>query len=236
MKLIKITAVGFLALFITSVSFAQTVEEIVKKNIDAIGGADAWKKINTLQQEGTMTVQGAEINVAVIAVNGKGVRQNMSVMGMTGYQIVTPSEGWSFMPFQGQTKPEALTPEQLKESVDDLDIQGKLIDYASKGTTVESLGKDDVEGTECFKLRITTKTGNVETVFIDPKSYYVVRSISKRKANGQEVDVTTDFSNYKKLPEGIVVPMSITLGFGELKISKVEVNKTIDESTFKPAQ
>ena len=236
MKLIKITAVGFLALFITSVSFAQTVEEIVKKNVEAIGGIDAWKKINTMQQEGTMTVQGAEIGVAVIAVNGKGVRQNLSVMGMTGYQIVTPSEGWSFMPFQGQTKPEALTPEQLKESTDDLDIQGKLIDYAAKGTTVELLGKDDVEGTECFKVRITTKAGNVETVFIDPKSYYVVRSISKRKANGQETDVTTDFSNYQKLPEGIVIPMSITLYGGELKIKKVEVNKTIDESMFKPAQ
>ena len=236
MKLIKIAAVAFLALLITSVSFAQTVEEIVKKNVDAIGGVDTWKKINSIQQEGTMTIQGAEIAVAVIAVNGKGVRQNMTVMGMTGYQIVTPSEGWSFMPFQGQTKPEALTPEQLKESIDDLDIQGKLIDYSAKGTTVELLGKDDVEGTECFKVRITTKAGNVETVFIDPKSYYVVRSISKRKANGQETDVTTDFSNYQKLPEGIVIPMSITLYGGELKIKKVEVNKTIDESMFKPAQ
>lgn len=236
MKLIKTAAIAFSALFITTVAFAQTAEEIVKKNIEAIGGADAWKKVNTVRQEGTMTVQGAEVSVALIAVNGKGVRQDISVMGMTGYQIVTPSAGWSFMPFQGQQKPEALTEEQLKESIDDLDIQGKLIDYSKKGHTVELLGKDDVEGTECFKLKITSKTGNVETIFVDPKSYLVVRSISKRKANGQEQDVTTDYSNYQKLPEGIVIPMSVTLGFGELKITKVEVNKAIDEAIFKPAQ
>jgi len=236
MKLIKTAVIAFLALFITSVAFAQTAEEIVKKNIEAIGGADAWKKVNTIRQEGTMTVQGAEVSVAVIAVNAKGVRQDISVMGMTGYQIVTPSAGWSFMPFRGQQKPEALTEEQLKESIDDLDIQGKLIDYSKKGHTVELLGKDDVEGTECFKLKITSKTGNVETIFVDPKSYLVVRSISKRKANGQEQDVTTDYSNYQKLPEGIVIPMSVTLGFGELKITKVEVNKAIDETIFKPAQ
>ena len=157
-------------------------------------------------------------------------------MGMTGYQIVTPTQGWSFMPFQGQAKPEALTEEQLKESIDDLDLQGKFIDYSSKGSTVEMLGKEDVEGTECFKIKITTKSGNVETVFIDPKSFLIVRSISKRKANGQEADMTTDYSNYQKLPEGIVVPMSMTLPFGELKISKVEVNKTIDESIFKPVE
>lgn len=236
MKLIKTIAVAFFALLITGVSFAQTVEEIVKKNIEAIGGADAWKKINSIKQEGTMTVQGAEVNVALTAINGKGMRQDLTVMGMTGYQIVTPKEGWSFMPFQGQTKPEAMTPEQIKESIDDLDVQGKLIDYSAKGNTVELLGKDDVEGTECFKIKITSKAGNVETIFIDPKSYYVVRSISKRKANGQEADVTTDYSNYQKLPEGIVIPMSLTLPFGELKISKVEVNKTVDESIFKPAQ
>ena len=237
MKLIKTAGLACLSLLIASISFAQSVEEIVKKNVDAIGGAEAWKKINSVQQEGILTVQGGtEVNVALFAVNGKGMRQNISVMGMTGYQIVTPAAGWSFMPFQGQTAPEALTPEQLKESIDDLDVQGKLVDYAAKGTKVELLGKDDVEGTECFKVRITTKSGNVETVFIDPKSYYVVRSIAKRTANGQETDVTTDYSNYQKLPEGIVVPMSLTLPFGELKISKVEVNKTVDESIFKPAQ
>jgi len=47
--------------------------------------------------------------------------------------------------------------------------------------------------------------------------------------------VSTDLSNYKKLPEGIVVPFSITLSFGELVISKAEVNKPVDESLFKPS-
>jgi hypothetical protein len=156
-------------------------------------------------------------------------------MGMTGYQIITPTAGWNFLPFQGQTTPEPMTADELKQSADDLDVQGKLVDYKSKGNTVEYLGKDDVEGTECFKLKITTKAGNVETVFIDPKSYYIVRSVVKKTANGQESDVPTDLSNYKKLPEGIVVPFSITLPFGELVISKAEVNKQIDEATFKPS-
>ena len=156
-------------------------------------------------------------------------------MGMTGYQIVTPTAGWNFMPFQGQAAPEAMTADELKQSADDLDVQGKLVDYKSKGNTVEYLGKDDVEGTECFKLKITSKAGNIETVFIDPKSYYIVRSVVKRTANGQESDVQTDLSNFQKLPEGIVVPFSIKLSDGELVISKAEVNKQVDESTFKPS-
>ena len=235
MKLIRTSVIAIAAMLVSVFTFAQTAEEIVAKHVEAIGGAAAWKKINSLSYEGKMTVQGAEVNVTLTVLNGKGVRQNISVMGLTGYQIITPTAGWNFMPFQGQTSPEPMTADELKQSADDLDVQGKLIDYKSKGNTVEYLGKDDVEGTECFKLKITSKAGNIETVFIDPKSYYIVRSVAKRTANGQESDVPTDLSNYKKLPEGIVVPFSITLPFGELVISKAEVNKQIDESTFKPS-
>ena len=236
MKLIKTSAIAIVAMLVSVFTFAQTVEEIVAKHVEAIGGTEAWKKINSIYYEGKMTVQGAEVNVTLTSLNGKGVRQNISVMGMTGFQIITPTAGWNFMPFQGQTAPEAMTAGELKESADDLDVQGKLVDYKSKGNTVEYLGKDDVEGTECFKLKITTKAGNVETVFIDPKSYYIVRSVTKKTANGQENDVQTDLSNYQKLPEGIVVPFSIALSFGELVISKAEVNKQVDESLFKPSK
>ena len=235
MKLIRRSAIAILAMLVSVFTFAQTAEEIVAKHIEAVGGAAAWKKVNSIYYEGKMTVQGAEINVTITALNGKGSRQNISVMGMTGYQIVTPTAGWNFMPFQGQTTAEPMTADELKQSADDLDVQGKLIDYKSKGHSVEYLGKDDVEGTECFKLKITTKAGNVETVYIDPKSYYIVRSVVKRTANGQESDVQSDLSNFQKLPEGIVVPFSITLPFGEMVISKAEVNKQVNESTFKPS-
>jgi len=235
MKLIKTSAIAIVATLVSVFTFAQTAEEIVAKHIEAIGGTEAWKKINSLYYEGKLTVQGAEINVTLTALNGKGVRQDLTVMGMTGYQIITPKAGWNFMPFQGQTTAEAMTADELKQSADDLDVQGKLVDYKAKGNTIESLGKDDVEGTECFKLKVTTKAGNVETIFIDPKTYYIVRTIQKRIANGQESDVPTDLSNYKKLPEGIVVPFSMTLPFGELVISKADVNKPVDESLFKPS-
>ena len=235
MKLIRTSAIAIVAMLVSVFTFAQTAEEIIAKHIEAVGGTAAWKKVNSLYYEGKMTVQGAEINVTITALNGKGSRQNISVMGMTGYQIVTPTAGWNFMPFQGQTTAEPMTADQLKESADDLDVQGKLVDYKSKGHSVEYLGKDDVEGTECFKIKITTKAGNVETVFIDPKSYYIVRSVVKRTANGQETDVQSDLSNFQKLPEGIVVPFSITLPFGEMVISKAEVNKQVDVSTFKPS-
>lgn len=212
---------------------AQTADEVIAKHIAAIGGVENWKKVNSMKMEGVLQVQGAEVNVTVTILHGKGLRQDISVMGMTGYEIVTPTEGWDFMPFQGQTEPEAKTPEELKEAQDQLDAQGELIDYAAKGHTVELIGKEDVEGTECFKLKVTKKGGSVSTLYIDPKNYYIIQSKSIQKANGQEMEVTSSFSNYEKLPEGIVVAKSITLPFGEMNMTKISVNIPIEESFFK---
>ena len=226
---------AFLLVATAFVTKAQTADEIISKHIDAIGGADAWRKVTSIRQEGTMQVQGADVTVARTVLHGKGTRQDISLGGMNGYSIMTPTAGWNFMPFQGQTQPEPMTAEDIKEGQQDMDAQDELVDYKGKGTTVELLGKDDVDGTECYKLLVTFKSGKSESLFIDPASYHIIRQVAKQKANGQEMDITTNFSNYQKLPEGIVVAMSMTLPFGELNIKKVEVNKPVDEMIFKPA-
>lgn len=213
---------------------AQTAEEIVAKHIEAIGGADAWRKINSVRMEGTLQVQGAELTVTQTVLHGKGSRQEFSVAGMTGFMIITPAAGWNFQPFNGQTEPEPMTAEDVSKSQSELDAQGILIDYVQKGHTIEYLGKDDVDGTECFKIRVNVKGEDPETMYFDTKSYLLIRQVSKQNRNGQEVEVITNYSSYEKLPEGILVAKSVTLPFGELNVTKVTINGTVDESIFSP--
>jgi hypothetical protein len=235
MKHLKLTLL-FASIIAFSSSYAQTVEEIISKHVDSIGGAAVWAKITSIRQEGTVQVQGAEVSVVRTVLHQKGTRQDISFAGMNGFKILTTTAGWNFMPFQGQTEPEPLTEEDIKEGQPDLDAQDELVNYKEKGTTVELVGKDDVDGTQCFKLLVTFKSAKTETLFIDPKSYLIIRQISKVKANGQEMEDITNFSNYQKLPEGIVVAMSIGTSIGEFNLTKVEVNKPVDEAIFKPSK
>jgi hypothetical protein len=238
MKTLKLAALFIIAaLSVTSVK-AQTADEVIGKHVEAIGGLENWKKVNSIVQTGSMTVQGMNIDLTMTTLNGKGSRQDIVAMGMGNYMIVTPTEGWRFFPIQQQQAPEAMTAEDVKESQDMLDVTGSLVDYKTKGHTAEFLGKEDVDGTECFKIKLTQKGGKVETYFIDPKTYLLVKSTAVMKANGQEAEVSTSYSNYQKLPEGILVPMSMSIPLGpgfnvDLTVAKVEVNKAIDESIFK---
>ena len=235
MKLIKHLSFAVVGLLLSAMSFAQTAEEIVAKHITAIGGADNWKKINNMRQEATLSVQGMDIPVVITALHNKATKQEYTVMGMTGYSIITSEGGWNFNPLQGQTKPEPITQDELKYGKDKLDLQGDIVDYKAKGHTIQLLDKEDVEGVECLKLKLTRKSGNESIFFFDPKTYYIVRTSSKISANGQEVESVVNLSNYQKLPEGIVVPHTIENSAipAPITLNKVIINGKVDEAVFK---
>jgi hypothetical protein len=146
--------------------------------------------------------------------------------------MMTDKEGWAYMPFQGMQKPEPKTADDVKESQTDLDIAGPLVDYTAKGHKVELVGKEDVDGTECYKINTILTGGKSVTYFIDPASNMIIRSKSKSKVNGKEIEVQTDYSDFKEV-DGVKMPYSITLPFGTVLISTIKTNQTIPESAYK---
>src|SRR5664279_472867 len=161
------------------------------------GGKEKLLALNSVSMEGTLSFNGQNIPVTIIQFNNKGQKVTLTINGMVNYTIQTKDSGWNYFPIQGQTKPEVTPSAVIKETSDGLDIQGSFINYEEKGNTVELVGKDDVDGTECFKIRMVTKSGLEKTLFIDPANYYVIKSVEKSKASGQEQ--TQTFSNFKKM-------------------------------------
>lgn len=234
MKQLRIALFSVASLFAFAVN-AQTVDEVIDKHIEALGGKEKLASLKSVRMESTMSVQGMEIPMVTTRVHNVGQRVDISAMGMEGYIINTPTAGSTYMPFMGQSAAEAMPEEQVKEAVDQLDIQGPLLNYKDKGNTVELLGKEAVDGTECFKLKLTTKNGKSTTMFIDPKNFYIIRSVSKATVMGQEQELTVNFGDYKKTEDGYVFPHTIggAFGQGDLTVTKIEVNKEIDEKIFK---
>ncbi|MES2774966.1 MAG: hypothetical protein V4722_12320 [Bacteroidota bacterium] len=227
----KKLCIALASLFSIGFVSAQTADEVITKHIEAMGGKEKIEKIQNVVMEGSLTIQGAPIAVTLTQVQGKLSRQDINAMGMKGYDFVTDKEGWTFMPFQGMQKPEPKTAEDVKESQSDLDIQGPLYNYAAKGHKVELLGKEDVEGTECFKIKATLASGKEVTFFLDPASYLIVRAKEKKKFNGQEMDLSVDFSDYKDV-EGVKMAHSVTQQFGTVVMSSIKANQNIDQKLF----
>ena len=210
---------------------AQTVDEVVSKYVDALGGKDKLSSLKTARMEGSINVSGTDVGVIVTKLQLVGQRNDISVMGQDGYQIYTPDKGWSFMPFMGQASPEALKDEEVKAGAAGLDLQGNLFNYKEKGTQVELLGKEKIDSAECYKVKATLKGGEIVTYFIDTKTNYIVKTVTTQNISGA-IEVVNGYSNYKATDNGYILPFSYTMERGEIIYSKIEANVPVDEKIF----
>ncbi len=217
---------------------AQTADEIINKHIEARGGKDKIKAVQTERITGKMVMgQGMEAPVSMELARPNKMRMEFTIQGMTGIQAYDGSSGWSVMPFMGKTEPEKMSDEEVRQAEDQADMDGPLVDYKDKGHQVELVGKEDVEGTPAYKLKVTKKNGDVVNVYIDAESYMDIRETGKVKAQGQEVESQTTYGDFKKV-DGLVFPFSIEqkpqgapAGM-VITISKVEVNPTVEPARF----
>jgi hypothetical protein len=234
MRQIKKVLLALLLLVTVYTVNAQTVDEVVNKYIDALGGKEKLMALNSLKMEGTLTVQGFDVGITVTVLNGKGSRTDISVPGQSdGYRIVTPTKGWNFLPFQGQSAPEEAPDDQLKLGQAALDLQSPLLNYAAKGHKVELLGKEKVDAADCYKIKITYKNGKEATLFIDSNTYYRVKSVTTANVDGQDTNVEITYSDFRKTPDGYVFAYTQTTPNGPITYSSIEINKPVDENIFK---
>ena len=221
------------ATFFSLALFAQNVDQIVAKHIEAIGGKDNWLKVKSMRSEGTVKANGMDIKITNTQIHNKATRTDIALMGMNGYTLITTTEGWIFLPFQGQTKPEPMTADDVKSGQQELNIHDDLMSYKELGKKLEDLGLEDMDGTECYKLKLIDEANNSETTYyLDPTSYLIIKETTKATANGQEMENSTSYSNYQKTPEGVLIAMNVIGGFGDFEVTKIEINPTIDESIF----
>ena len=228
----KVSLMLLALLFVAFNGFSQTVDEVIAKHIEATGGEAKWKQVNSLKIEGYIEVQGIQIPFTQQAVHNTGWRLDAEFQGMQIIQIVTPTKSWSQNPFGGKTELEPASEDEHKQQVDELDLQNAFVDWKSKGSTVELLGKDEEDGNEYYKIRLVTKNQNQEVHYIDVKTYLTYKTVSTAKMQGQEMEVTTKMLDYKELPIGVKVPHKTDQMGQVLVFEKIDVNASIDTKLF----
>lgn len=232
MKSVKLFSLFVATAFSFATVKAQTADEIVSKHIEAMGGADKLRTIKTVVTEGTLNVQGIEIILKTSSKHNYGRRIDLNAMGMENYEIVRIDSGWRYFPIMQQSSVDVITSDELKQSQRELDQQSDLLDYKLKGHSVEYLGKEDVDGTNYYKLKINYKWGASATYFIDPATYYIMQSKNMGMVNGQEVEVVIKMFNYKKTEDGFIFPFTLELPQGSMSVTKIEINKDLSDSIF----
>jgi len=239
----RVLMVGALLALLAPIASAETVDEVLAKYVAAHGGMDKIKAVKSMKMTGKMVMGGGQMEAPFTQLKRRpsDSRTEFVFQGLTGVQAYdgTGAVAWNIMPFMGKKDPEAQPAEETKLVAEEADFDGELIDYKEKGHTIELVGKEQVEGADAYKLKVTRKSGNVDYVYLDAETGLEVKSESKRTVRGTEVEGEQYMSDYKEV-DGMPFPFTITAGRKggpaeqrqKIVFEKVELNVPTADSLF----
>lgn len=237
----KITLLLTIVLFsFFSVNAQDLSMDEVLENYYEIMGFDKLKDVNTSVMNGQSANQGTETPFKVTIVRPDKYRLEVEIQGQKMIQVYNAGTGWYIAPWTGTLDAQDLPADQLKGMKRQADIEGALYNYKEKGHTAKFLGKEDLEGSDVYKIELTYDDGDAVTYFIDAENFVVLKEESVVMMRGQEVKNEVLYSDYKSIDD-MVMPFSFQVVMnGEIgqtiNIETVDYAVEVDSKIFdKPA-
>lgn len=193
-----VLAATALACLLPAAGYAQTVDELLARNLAARGGAEAWRAVDSLQMTGRMEI-GQDVMVPYVLEQKRPgmMRLEFEFDGEVAVQTYDGKTGWKLTPFLGRRSPEPMTALELREAAGASDLRGLLIDHVQRGHKVELLGREQVDGRDAFKLQVRLPAGAVRWVYLDAQTALEVKQHMRRTLGRRERVVETYYYDWR---------------------------------------
>jgi outer membrane lipoprotein-sorting protein len=241
LMLMATLAASVLLLAVAPEETPLTADQIVQKHVEALGGAAKLNAIQTLVVIGKASILGQTEAALTIQVKRPNLlRLEITLDGRKVVQAFDGTTAWTINPMTG-SGPKPSSDEDTRAAQESSDfIGGNLVDWKSKGNTVELVDKEDVGGVAVYKLMITKKSGSVEYDYLDAKSFLPIRTQGKRRQFDQEILYESEIADYKPV-QGVLMPFNVKqLVNGrlamEITVERMDVNVALNEAVFKMPQ
>ncbi len=236
-----------LAVFMTIGARAATAPaglgaaQIVDKDIQAKGGLQAWRAVQTMSLSGKMDAggkQNTQLPVLLELKRPHKSRVEIEFQNDKAIQLYDGVNGWKYRPYLGRTDVEPFSTVELQAASLEPELDGPLVDYSSKGTKVALEGVEKVEGRDAYKLRLTLKGGQVRHLWVDKQTFLDVKvEGAPRRMDGRMRPVEVYYRDYKNV-NGLMIPHVLETVVQGVKRSykmvfeSVLVNPKLDDSLF----
>lgn len=216
---------------------AQTVDEVIARNIQAKGGLEKLKSVRSVRTTAKFSQGAIRVEYRQENKRANKVREEYVIQGLAQVQAYDGKTGWQISPFGGRKDPELLSQDDLKSLAVDADMDGPLVEYKEKGHKAELVGHDSVEGTDCFKIKLSMKNGDVRYYYLDADSFLELKIEVQTTIRGTLQESELYFGDYEQV-NGIYYPFAIeqaqkgSATRTQISVEKIEQNMPLEDSRF----
>jgi hypothetical protein len=165
-------------------------------------------------------------------------RLELEFAGKTAVQVYDGKNGWKVRPYLNRNDVEPFTANEIKTEERWTGIDGPLVDYAAKGTSVALEGVEAVEGHDAYKLKLALQDGSTQHIWIDAKSFLDVKvEGSPRRMDGHMHSVYVYQRDFRTV-QGLMIPFQLETavdGYRDthrMVIEKAAVNAQVNDARF----
>jgi len=212
---------------------APSVDDLVARNLQAMGGREKMEAVTTLKQTGHVEMQGMQGTLTIYSKRPNLLRQEMKMGTMTVVNGFDGETAWIINPLVGSNAPIVMGGPEADEIKDQSSFDGPLQTYKAKGGRLELEGEDTLDGRKVEHLKLTDKAGSVVRIYLDAATALVVRLVK----DVSSVTLTQDLLDYRDV-DGLKVPFTIRTSvngvpMGEITVDKIEFNVPMDDALFR---
>lgn len=214
----------------------HNLEEIVRRHVEAKGGAEAIAAVTSLRIRGNYTAFGDAAPFELVKARPQLYRFDHRALGSDVTYAFDGTEAWwinSAMGYEWAVAPPL--PERrfiFSESLFD----DPLIDAASRGITLRAGGAGDLDGSPTVTVVATLPDGAEETWHLDPATWLEVKRESVGADYGRALGCTTYYSDFRRV-EGVMYPFRVeqeySIRWRVFEVSGIEVNPKLEAATFR---
>ena len=220
-----------LAVF-AGVSAAQTVDDVIAKNLQARGGAEALRAVQTLEMKAHFSSQGMNLPMTLYAKRPNLTRKELSVGGQTLLFVFDGTNAWQVNPLEGSTEPVDITGGELDTIRQESEFDTPLLDANARGFAVELAGNETVDGRAMHHLRVA-RNGTTIDCYLDAATGLEARTVSRTPMGA----LTQEFLDYRSV-QGLQMPFTVrTLQNGvrvaEITFDTIRFNAPLEAGLFK---
>ncbi len=234
---VRFAAFILAACAVPALSLAQTADDIVARNLKAKGGLEKLQAASSAKMTGRISAQGNEMPLQVWSKRPNLFRREVEVQGQKMIQASDGKIVWMVNPMMGSSAAQQVPPEQARMMQADADFDGVFVDYKKRGTAIELVGSEKLEGKDVYHLKVTPKDSEPQDYYLDATSGLEVKVTRSVEQGGMKMRVETTLGDYKDV-DGMMVPFSTRQSLNgtpiaQVTIEKVEFNAPIDDAIFR---
>jgi hypothetical protein len=156
--------------------------------------------------------------------------------------------GWKMHPSHGHPEVQPYTMDEVRFAQSGPGIEGPLVDYAQKGSSISLAGVDEVEKRKAYHLIVQTATGENQHVWVDAETFLEIRydrpagspgpAAAGAGAGGAASRMVSVVYRDYKTTDGLKIPSVIETGVAagttpdRMVIERVVLNPPLNELTF----